>query len=81
MNRGEHEGEVGTAIYFFDIEKNFVEEKAFIPDNISSEILLKEQEQLVYYNEQQEVLYAMKRRNNFIKLIWKKGKGSFGRES
>ncbi len=60
MNRGEHEGEVGTAIYFFDIEKNAVEEKAFIPDNISSEILLKEQEQLVYYNEEQEVLYAMK---------------------
>lgn len=60
MNRGEHEGEVGTAIYFFDIEKNSVEEKAFIPDDISSEILLKEQEQLVYYNEEQEVLYAMK---------------------
>lgn len=60
MNRGEHEGEVGTAIYFFDLEKNAVEEKAFIPDNISSEILLKEQEQLVYYKEEQEVLYVMK---------------------
>lgn len=73
MNRGEHEGEVGTAIYFFDIEKNFVEEKAFIPDNISSEILLKEQEQLVYYNEQHEVLYAMKE-GTLYKVDLEKGK-------
>lgn len=73
MNRGEHEGEVGTAIYFFDIEKNFVEEKAFIPDHISSEILLKEQEQLVYYNEQQEVLYAMKE-GTLYKVDLEKGK-------
>lgn len=73
MNRGEHEGEVGTAIYFFDIEKNFVEEKAFIPDYISSEILLKEQEQLVYYNEQQEVLYAMKE-GTLYKVDLEKGK-------
>lgn len=73
MNRGEHEGEVGTAIYFFDIEKNFVEEKAFIPDNISSEILLKEQEQLVYYNEQQEVFYAMKE-GTLYKVDLEKGK-------
>lgn len=73
MNRGEHEGEVGTAIYFVDIEKNFVEEKAFIPDNISSEILLKEQEQLVYYNEQQEVLYAMKE-GTLYKVDLEKGK-------
>lgn len=73
MNRGEHEGEVGTAIYFFDIEKNFVEEKVFIPDNISSEILLKEQEQLVYYNEQQEVLYAMKE-GTLYKVDLEKGK-------
>lgn len=73
MNRGEHEGEVGTAIYFFDIEKNFVEEKAFIPDNISSEILLKEQEQLVYYNEHQEVLYAMKE-GTLYKVDLEKGK-------
>ena len=73
MNRGDHEGEVGTAIYFFDIEKNFVEEKAFIPDNISSEILLKEQEQLVYYNEQQEVLYAMKE-GTLYKVDLEKGK-------
>ena len=73
MNRGEHEGEVGTAIYFFDIEKNSVEEKAFIPDNISSEILLKEQEQLVYYNEKQEVLYAMKE-GTLYKVDLEKGK-------
>lgn len=73
MNRGEHEGEVGTAIYFFDIEKNFVEEKAFIPDHISSEILLKEQEQLVYYNEHQEVLYAMKE-GTLYKVDLEKGK-------
>lgn len=50
-----------------------MEEKAFIPDNISSEILLKEQEQLVYYNEQQEVLYAMKE-GTLYKVDLEKGK-------
>lgn len=32
MNRGEHEGEVGIAIYYYDIEKNSVEEKVFVAD-------------------------------------------------
>lgn len=35
MNRGAHEGEVGVDIYYYDIEKNVVQEKAFIPSTKS----------------------------------------------
>ncbi len=59
MNRGEHEGEVGAAIYYYDIEKNSVEEKAFIPSNKSFAIAEDELGKLVYYNNKQQVLYVM----------------------
>lgn len=35
MNRGEHEGEVGVGIYYFDVERNLIQEKAFIPSKKS----------------------------------------------
>ena len=33
MNRGAHEGEVGIAVYYYNVQKNSVEEKVFIPSN------------------------------------------------
>lgn len=60
MNRGEHEGRVGTAVYFYDIQKNSVKETAFLPDNCSAELLLRERGEFVYYNEEKEILYGMK---------------------
>lgn len=59
MNRGEHEGEVGSAIYYFDIDKNFVEEKAFIPSDKSYVIAREDLGKLVYYNQKEEMLYVM----------------------
>lgn len=59
MNRGEHEGRVGAAIYYFDLVKNAVEEKAFIPSNKSFTIAQEELGKLVYYNHEQNMLYVL----------------------
>lgn len=59
MNRGKHEGEVGAAVYYYDINKNAVEEKVFIPSTKSFGITQDELGRLVYYNHQKEILYIM----------------------
>lgn len=59
MNRGNHEGEVGVAIYYFDIEKNAVEEKAFIPSNKSFVMAEDELGKMVYYSHEREMLYVL----------------------
>lgn len=59
MNRGIHEGQVGAAIYYFDIAKNYVEEKAFIPGNKSGEMTKMDLNQLVYYSKSKNMLYVM----------------------
>lgn len=59
MNRGEHEGEVGAAIYYFNLSQNVVEEKAFIPSNKSFAIAEEELGKLVYYNNEQNMLYVL----------------------
>lgn len=59
MNRGEHEGEVGAAIYYFKLAQNVVEEKAFIPSNKSFTIAEEELGKLVYYNNEQNLLYVL----------------------
>jgi hypothetical protein len=35
MNRGEHEGQVGVAVYYYNVEQSSVEEKVFIPTDTS----------------------------------------------
>lgn len=59
MNRGQHEGKVGVAIYYFDIDKNCVEEKAFIPSNKSYGIVKSDLGKLVYYSREDNLLYVM----------------------
>lgn len=59
MNRGEHEGEVGVAIYYFDISKNSVDERVFISSQKSYENVDQELGKLVYYNIDENTLYAM----------------------
>ncbi|MEG2783828.1 MAG: hypothetical protein RR920_06140 [Lachnospiraceae bacterium] len=59
MNRGIHEGEVGISIYYFDIEKNVVEEKVFIPSNKSYMVTQEEIGKLVYFSNDQSMLYVM----------------------
>ena len=59
MNRGMHEGRVGIAIYYFDIEISSVEEKAFIPSNKSHHVTRERLGSLVYYNHSDGQLYIM----------------------
>ena len=59
MNRGEHEGEVGVSIFYFEIEKNSVNERVFISSNKSYENVDKELENLMYYSVGQNTLYAI----------------------
>jgi len=60
MNRGVHEGQTGTAIYYFDSEKNAVEEKAFIPSDKSYAIIEKDEERMVYYNNEKQLLHILR---------------------
>ena len=50
MNRGIHEGEVGVAVYYYNTIQNSIEEQIFIPYAKSSDILIKELENLCYLN-------------------------------
>ncbi len=58
MNRGDHEGEVGIAVYHYDGLAHTLEEMVFIPVQQSYEILKAELGQLMYENDQQ-ILYLM----------------------
>lgn len=59
MNRGSHEGKVGAAIYYYNIDKNSIDEKVFIPSNKSAAIASAELGKLVYYSISQEMLYVL----------------------
>lgn len=59
MNRGEHEGKVGVDVYYFDIQKNAVEEIAFIPSTKSFVIAEEELGKMVYYNQKDQLLYVL----------------------
>lgn len=59
MNRGEREGQVGVGIYYFDMERNVIEEKAFIPSTKSFAIAEDELGRMVYYNHGEEMLYVL----------------------
>ena len=59
MNRGNHEGEVGVAIYYYSVNRNTIEEKAFIPSTKSYAIAADELGKMVYYNHDQSMLYVL----------------------
>lgn len=59
MNRGEHEGKVGVAIYLLDIAKNSITEKAFVPSKKGYEIMKEELGQFIHYSESEAMLYVM----------------------
>ena len=59
MNRGDHEGKVGVAIYLFDSTKSSVIEKAFVPSKKGYEIMREELGQFIHYSEKKSVLYVM----------------------
>ena len=59
MNRGEHEGEVGVSIYYYNIMQNSVEEKAFVSSDRSYERTVEEMGELLHYNVDKEELYML----------------------
>ena len=59
MNRGEHEGEVGVAIYYYNIVKNSVEERVFISSRESYASVMQELGKCSYYDAERNVLYCM----------------------
>ncbi len=58
MNRGQHEGETGIAVYHYDCDFNTTEELLFIPYTKSYEMLKHDVEALCYVN-QRDNLYLM----------------------
>ena len=59
MNRGPHEGEVGVAVYYYDIATSSVEEKVFISTDKSWASTILELGRLVYYNVEEDLLYIL----------------------
>ena len=59
MNRGEHEGQTGAAIYYYNIEDGYVQEKAFISSRNSGAIVQQRLGNLTYYNKTSNTLYAV----------------------
>ncbi len=59
MNRGQHEGESGIAVYYYDQSQNCVQEEAFIPSIESALVIEQKVHELAYYNKEQDVLYVM----------------------
>lgn len=57
MNRGEHEGESGVAIYYYQESQNTVCEELFLPSVESAPVIAKELAKQVYYNAKEEALY------------------------
>ncbi len=51
MNRGEHEGEVGISVCYYDSTTNTVEERLFIPSSESYQIMKEEIGQVMYISD------------------------------
>ena len=59
MSRGNHEGEVGIVVYYFDYMENTIEEQIFLPYKKSEEILMKEVENLLYLNQENHLFLIL----------------------
>ena len=59
MNRGTHEGEVGTGVYHYDGLAHTIDEEAFIPSKTSYEVLKAEMRKMLYLNEKNEFYLMM----------------------
>ena len=57
MNRGIHEGMVGLSIFFYNVETNAVEEKAFISSNIGFGRNVDGVANLIHFSNQQQKVY------------------------
>lgn len=59
MNRGEHEGEVGAAVYYYNAAEGCVEEKSFISTKKSYGHVALELGKLICYSVAQDTMYVL----------------------
>lgn len=59
MNRGEHEGETGIAVYYYNIRQNTVEEMVFISSRQSYRRTEYELGKLMYYSADRDMMYIL----------------------
>ena len=79
MNRGNHEGEVGAAVYYYRAERNVATEEIFVPADISYEMLKKQLDRLSYVNKQREMYLYLN--ENLCKVDIETGTTTVVRES
>ena len=59
MNRGDHEGEVGISVCYYDSQTNTVEEQLFIPSEDSYQMMKEEIGQLMYISDDGKFYFNM----------------------
>jgi hypothetical protein len=58
MNRGEHEGHTGLALFYYQMDKNYVEEKGFFDSTLSYEDTISAYSSYAYFNQETDIVYA-----------------------
>ncbi|MFI3172249.1 MAG: hypothetical protein R3Y58_07785 [Eubacteriales bacterium] len=70
MNKGDHEGQVGTAVYYYDTENNTLLQKAFVANNKSYAVGSDELSQGLYYSNTLNKIYVIAQKSFYeIDLI------------
>lgn len=59
MNCGTYEGEVGTSIYYYDVETNILVEKAFVASTTSFSVGEDNMSKGMYYSSTQNIIYMI----------------------
>ncbi len=59
MNRGDHEGYVGMAVYGFNSQLNTIEEQAFVPVTVHQDILRAYNEKMLYSNTSGQLFFML----------------------
>ncbi|MGN0314030.1 MAG: hypothetical protein ACI4EG_04460 [Fusicatenibacter sp.] len=77
MNRGNHEGEVGAAVYYYSAEKNVATEEIFVPSDSSFAVLHKNFSKLSYVSTEKkmylylnEALYRIDTLTGEYEILW-----------
>ena len=77
MNRGNHEGEVGAAVYYYSAEKNVATEEIFVPCDSSFAVLEKNFSKLSYVSTDKqmylylnEALYQIDTLTGTYEILW-----------
>ena len=59
MNRGDHEGENGVAVYYYEASTNVTEEMTFLKSAVGTELLIRDAQGLTYLNSDRSRFYVL----------------------